>query len=446
MKMKSLYNINYHEIKFSNYVTVEFYVDSRYQNLQSRGEGAYGYVVSAFDTQMKRDVAIKKFVDPLLHPEYVDELKRTLREMKLLRHFRSHENVVTVYDIMTFPPDAVKFQHLYVVTNLFDYDLETILSKTPDENLSSEHQQFFLYQILRGLKFIHSSNIIHRDLKPSNLLVNKNCDLAICDFGLSRELESNIPRHPLTQYVQARWYRAPELLSECPSYGKPIDIWSVGCIFAEILTLQTPFFDGQNSFQQLISIIFKLHSVGCLSYIDGETYGNSKILEAALSNYNSRNISECKTNDFDHYFPHSTSATALDLLKRMLAFNPSERITVEEALAHPFLVNLHDITDEPNCHVSFNFGNNKFIDNDNDNDYELHRVKRAKTGDIFDQICINSTTNNSTPHGQQLQQINSNDSCTPFAMQTLLFKELQLYRSVSDEVSAFLSASTNLEV
>ncbi len=95
-------------------------------------------------------------------------------------------------------------------------------------------------QVLRGLKFIHSANVLHRDMKPSNLLVNANCDLAICDFGLARGVELEY-EDELTEYVVTRWYRAPELLCDSTHYGKTVDVWSVGCIFAEMLS-RRPFF------------------------------------------------------------------------------------------------------------------------------------------------------------------------------------------------------------
>jgi mitogen-activated protein kinase 1/3 len=100
--------------------------------------------------------------------------------------------------------------------------------------LTDQHFQYFLYQILRGLKYIHSGNVLHRDLKPSNLLVNSNCDLAVCDFGLARGFATE-GEDTLTEYVVTRWYRAPELLCEAPHYGRAVDVWGVGCIFAELL-------------------------------------------------------------------------------------------------------------------------------------------------------------------------------------------------------------------
>jgi len=107
--------------------------------------------------------------------------------------------------------------------------------------------QYFLYQLLRGLKYVHSANVLHRDLKPSNLLVNANCDLKIADFGLARiTSETDF----MTEYVVTRWYRAPELLLNCSEYTSAIDVWSVGCIFGEIMTRE-PLFPGKDYVHQL---------------------------------------------------------------------------------------------------------------------------------------------------------------------------------------------------
>ena len=316
-----------------------FRIDTRYQNLSLQGDGAYDCVVSAFDTVMNRRVAIKKIRSPLSE---LHHLKRILREVILLRHFITHENVVSIYDIMTDPPDVPDFEDIYIVTNLFETDLEKIIGSN-ENNLTDHHLQFFMYQILRGLKFIHSANVIHRDLKPSNLLVNSSCDLAICDFGLGRGLNS-IYENPLTQYVVTRYYRAPELLCES-NYGKPIDIWSVGCIFAEMIT-RAPFFTGDNPQEQLKCIVYKLGipPKEKLNFIKSRT---------ALSN-----ILTTQTNSVPHFamnFPNGTSFLALDLIRQMLEINPMDRITVEDALKHPYLKNFHDLVTEPVCQNIFNF-------------------------------------------------------------------------------------------
>jgi serine/threonine protein kinase len=136
-------------------------------------------------------------------------------------------------------------------------DLATIIKS--DQQLTDEHCQFFLYQILRGLKYIHSANVVHRDLvrirltqKPRNLLVNSNCDLKICDFGLARAIlpTTNNKANILTDYVATRWYRPPELLLCAKEYTTAVDVWSVGCIFAEMLR-RKPFLPGADTKSQI---------------------------------------------------------------------------------------------------------------------------------------------------------------------------------------------------
>lgn len=124
-------------------------------------------------------------------------------------------------------------------------DLSSII-KSP-QALTKEHVQFFIYQVLRGLKYLHSLNIVHRDLKPRNLLVNSNCDLRICDFGLARVDFEDLSWKvcAMTDYVATRWYRPPEVILSWTTYTKAIDLWSAGCILGELQT-RKPMFPGQD--------------------------------------------------------------------------------------------------------------------------------------------------------------------------------------------------------
>ncbi|XP_013145968.1 PREDICTED: mitogen-activated protein kinase 1-like [Papilio polytes] len=228
-----------------------FEVGPRYTNLQYIGEGAYGMVVSAFDNVKVTKVAIKK-ISPFEHQTYC---QRTLREIKILTRFK-HENIIDIRDILR--ADTIdQMKDVYIVQCLMETDLYKLL-KT--QKLSNDHICYFLYQILRGLKYIHSANVLHRDLKPSNLLLNTTCDLKICDFGLARVAD---PDHDhtgfLTEYVATRWYRAPEIMLNSKGYTKSIDIWSVGCILAEMLS-NRPIFPGKHYLDQLNHILGVLGS------------------------------------------------------------------------------------------------------------------------------------------------------------------------------------------
>ena len=316
-----------------------FYIDKRYTQSKPAGDGSYGFVASALDTVTGEKVAIKKIKD-VFH-DLVDA-KRILREMKLLRHFNTHENIITIIDIMTVPPRTEVFEDVYIVTNLMESDLERIIRSR--QRLTDQHYQYFLYQILRSLKYVHSANVLHRDLKPSNLLVNANCDLAICDFGLARGYHIE-GEETLTEYVVTRWYRAPELLCESPYYGKGVDIWSVGCIFAELLTHEA-FFRGDNPQHQLEVIVAKL---GCPSRDKLRFIQSAAALQAILQ-YEGR-----VPPPFRSLFPSDSNPLALDLLSKMLTFDESERISVEDALNHIYLKDFQGQMDEPNSKALFDF-------------------------------------------------------------------------------------------
>ncbi|GBG76729.1 hypothetical protein CBR_g22947 [Chara braunii] len=299
------------------------------------GRGAYGIVCSAINTETGEDVAIKKIGNAF---ENRVDAKRTLREIKLLRHM-DHENVIAIRDILR-PPDRTNFNDVYVVYELMDTDLHQIIRSRQD--LSEDHRRYFLYQLLRGLKYIHSANVLHRDLKPSNLLVNANCDLKICDFGLART--STEGNDFMTEYVVTRWYRAPELLLNVADYTAAIDVWSVGCIFMELL-IRRPIFPGRDYAQQLRLITELLGSPdeAELSFLRNS---NARRYMQSLPRYRRQTLQE-RFRDMD--------PEAADLMNRMLIYDPTRRITVEEALSHPYLRSLHDINDEPRCDTPFEF-------------------------------------------------------------------------------------------
>ncbi|XP_010253496.1 PREDICTED: mitogen-activated protein kinase 3-like [Nelumbo nucifera] len=312
-----------------------FEITSKYRPpIMPIGRGAYGIVCSVMNSETNEMVAIKKIANAF--DNHMDA-KRTLREIKLLRHL-DHENVIAIKDVIP-PPIPRAFCDVYIATELMDTDLHQIIRS--NQELSEEHCQYFLYQILRGMKYIHSANVIHRDLKPSNLLLNANCDLKICDFGLARPTSEN---EFMTEYVVTRWYRAPELLLNSSDYTAAIDVWSVGCIFMELMN-RKPLFPGRDHVHQMRLLTELLGTpaeaeLGFVKNEDAKRYIRQLPLHPRQS--------------FAHVFPHVHPA-AIDLIERMLTFDPTKRITVEEALAHPYLERLHDIADEPVCPEPFSF-------------------------------------------------------------------------------------------
>eukprot|EP00529_Nitzschia_sp_RCC80_P012125 CAMPEP_0113482534 /NCGR_PEP_ID=MMETSP0014_2-20120614/22969_1 /TAXON_ID=2857 /ORGANISM="Nitzschia sp." /LENGTH=566 /DNA_ID=CAMNT_0000376055 /DNA_START=880 /DNA_END=2580 /DNA_ORIENTATION=- /assembly_acc=CAM_ASM_000159 len=338
-----------------------FTVDQRYSMVRVVGSGAYGVVISAEDAKASKDDANCKVAIKMVPRAFNDEIdaKRILREIKLLKHLH-HENIVSIVDMM---PPSVRyledFHDVYIVADLMETDLHRIIYSK--QNLSIDHTQYFIYQVLRGLKYIHSAGVIHRDLKPSNLLVNSNCDLKICDFGLARGIHQ--PHNEagrggtmlLTEYVVTRWYRAPEIMLACHEYSKPIDMWSVGCIFAE-LCLRKPYFPGDDYIDQLTIISEKLGKLP-ESELDFVTSDKAKRFMRKLSNK--------PPTPLNVQFPKAPP-DALDLMRKMLQIHPRRRITVENSLSHPFMSSLHSPDDEPVAEEPFDFSFEK---------EKLHRLR-----------------------------------------------------------------------
>jgi len=312
-----------------------FEVDAKYTPIKPIGKGAYGVVCSARNTESEEKIAIKKIGNAF---DNAIDAKRTLREIKLLRHML-HENVIQIKDIMKPQNTVESFNDVYIVYELMDTDLHQIIRSS--QPLSDDHCQYFVYQLLRGLKYIHSANVLHRDLKPSNLLLNANCDLKICDFGLAR---TSSEKEYMTEYVVTRWYRAPELLLSCTEYTTAIDVWSVGCIFAELLG-RKPLFPGKDYVHQL-NLITKVIGSPAEEDLEFITSEKARRYIRSLPFYTRVNFSKL--------YPTS-SELAIDLIDKMLVFDPAKRITVEEALAHPYLNSLHDVNDEPSASSVFEF-------------------------------------------------------------------------------------------
>lgn len=321
-----------------NVLGAPFECPERYTLIRPIGQGAYGVVCSAEDTLTGEKVAIKKIAGVV---DNVTDCKRTLRELKLLRHF-SHENVIAIKDVYIPINDGPNFQDVYTVSELMDTDLHQIISS--NQGLTDDHCQYFTYQILRALKHIHSANVLHRDLKPSNILLNGNCDLKICDFGLARV--SPEENGNLTAYVATRWYRAPEIMLSSQNYTQAVDMWSVGCILGEMLG-RRPLFPGEHLCHQLhlVTNVTGTPSAGDLASINCSASAREYV-EQHLTNRSAKSMAEL--------FPNA-SELLQDLLQKMLVFDSRKRITVDEALRHPYLTTLHDPDDEPTCATVFSF-------------------------------------------------------------------------------------------
>ena len=325
------------ELKRYNVMGVRFDVDVRYNVLDVVGQGAYGVVCAAHDEERDESVAIKKIFNPFEHTTCA---KRTLREIRLLRLLQ-HENIIKLRTLLP-PVRADGFKDLYIILDLMETDLASVI-KSP-QPLSDDHVQFFLYQVLRGVKFLHTATpaITHRDLKPRNLLVNSNCDLKICDFGLARvdfedDTSSNSKAKAMTDYVATRWYRAPEIMLGSPDYTKAIDMWAVGCILAELLG-RKPLWPGSDSKHQL-GLICQCIGKPNQATIDRIHHPDIRAFVDAIPQY-------APTIAFADLYPDG-NPKACALLQRLLVFDPESRLDVERALDDSYLNQLHFPDDEP---------------------------------------------------------------------------------------------------
>ncbi|XP_022679445.1 mitogen-activated protein kinase 13 isoform X2 [Setaria italica] len=335
---------------------MEFFTEygeaSQFQIQEVIGKGSYGVVAAAIDTHTGERVAIKKIKDVF---ENVSDAARILREIKLLRLLR-HPNIVQIKHIM-LPPTRREFRDIYVVFELMESDLHQVINA--NDNLTPEHHRFFLYQLLRALKYIHAAHVFHRDLKPRNILANSDSKLKICDFGLARASFNDSPSSIFwTDYVATRWYRAPELCgSFYSSYTPAIDIWSIGCIFAEVLT-GTPLFPGKNVVHQLdlITDLLGTPSSESLSRIHSDR-ARQYLIDMRMKH----------PIPFSHKF-HDADPLALRLLERLLAFDPKDRPTAEEALADQYFRGLAKLECEPSAQpiskLDFEFEGRKLTKDD----------------------------------------------------------------------------------
>ncbi|CAH8517014.1 unnamed protein product [Schistosoma mattheei] len=283
------------------------------------GYGAFGVVWSVIDPRDGQKVALKRIPRVFHNPITA---KRVHRELKMLSCLK-HENIVNLIDVVK-SESYLNFEEIYFLFELMQTDLHKII--VSPQPLSLDHVKIFVYQILRGLKYLHSARIIHRDIKPGNMLVNSNCLLKICDFGLAR-IDDPFGEAVLTQEVVTQYYRSPELLMEATRYSYAVDIWSVGCTFAELLGRRI-LFPARSPLEQLELII---NLTGSPSPGDLESCHPDACCFVLSSRLRDPNLSilYALTPDVNELTVH--------LLGSMLKFNPRQRISATDALNHPFL-------------------------------------------------------------------------------------------------------------
>eukprot|EP01002_Notosolenus_urceolatus_P003264 NODE_1859_length_1275_cov_26.038336_g1539_i0.p1 GENE.NODE_1859_length_1275_cov_26.038336_g1539_i0~~NODE_1859_length_1275_cov_26.038336_g1539_i0.p1 ORF type:complete len:329 (-),score=97.43 NODE_1859_length_1275_cov_26.038336_g1539_i0:287-1273(-) len=290
-------------------------VEDRYRKLEKIGEGTYGVVYKCEDKAAGRIVALKKI---RLEAEDEGVPSTAIREISILKALR-HPNVVDLVDVISHP------KKLYLVFEYLDNDLKRYMSKR-EGPLSSRQVRQFTYQLLDGLAFCHSNRIIHRDLKPQNLLVTSDgTAVKLCDFGLARAFQ--MPLHTYTHEVVTLWYRAPEILLGATHYAPAVDVWSVGCIMAEMAS-KKPLFSGDSEIDQL----FKMFKV--LGTPNDTLWSGVTELKDYCAQFPSWRGQPLAT-----LLP-MMEPKAIDLLGRMLTYDPAHRISAKEALNHPYFADL----------------------------------------------------------------------------------------------------------
>ncbi|OQR93763.1 mitogen-activated protein kinase [Achlya hypogyna] len=301
-----------------------FVIPKRYNLIKVCGRGAYGIVIAATNNDTGGSVAIKKVIDCIWHPH---QLKQILREVRLMRHL-CHENILSLMDLIP-PPSYQDFRDVYMTVDLMEMDLHRIIYSK--EVLSDDHIRYFVYQMLAGLEHMHACGVLHRDLKPSNLLINSDCQLKICDMGLARP--KDVDDLGMTEYVVTRWYRAPELLLGS-TYDEGVDVWAAGCIMAEMLG-RKPLFPGRSYVHQLQLIMNVLGVPEEHSFKENPQAQKFKGRQLLSKTPSMQGI------DVSVLFPNA-NPEALDLLWKLLVFDASKRLTVQEALRHPYLAQYYD--------------------------------------------------------------------------------------------------------
>lgn len=357
-------------------------VGPQYEVKQLIGTGSYGSVCEAFDTSKRCLVAVKRIGH--MFEDLVD-CKRILREIAILSKLK-HEYIVRLYDIVA-PVNMAKFDELYLVMEICDSDLKK-LCRT-DVSLTPLHINTLLYNLLVGMKYLHSAGIYHRDLKPANCLVNQDCSIKICDFGLSRAIgEAHAVEEPgeqvntqklkrfLTGHVVTRWYRAPELILLQENYTEAIDVWSIGCIYAELLGMlegnkmedRGPLFPGSSCFplspDHKHKTDYRYHTRGkhdqlnmIFNLLGTPTEADINLLEREDARRYIRCFAAREGDGIKSKFPQ-VDDDCVDILDKMLRFNPSQRISVAKALEHPlFEASIQDKSKEVTAseHVSLDF-------------------------------------------------------------------------------------------
>lgn len=310
---------------------IDRHVLRKYEIISKLGRGAYGIVWKAIDKKTREVVALKKCFDAF---QNATDAQRTFREIMFLQELNGHENIIRLLNVLKADND----KDIYLICDYMESDLHAVIRANILEDI---HKQYIIYQLLKALKYMHSGQLLHRDIKPSNILLNSDCQVRICDFGLARSVVQtpDTKSSPvLTDYVATRWYRPPEILVGSTSYTFGVDLWSVGCILGELLSGK-PIFPGTSTMNQLDRIL------QVTGYPNTEDIASMKSPFAATM---LESLPKTRPKQLSEMFPTATPE-ALDLLRQCFQFNPAKRITAKDALRHAYVVQFHNPDDECDC-------------------------------------------------------------------------------------------------
>jgi len=288
------------------------------------GRGSYGIVFKSKRNDSGELLAIKRISTVFFSNE---DARRILRELIFMKHL-NHPNIIKLKHIFT--PRDKEYDYIYIAMEYLECDFRNMI-KLNYKTLTADHHRYILYQILNGMHYLHLSKIFHRDLKPANILINSSCTVKICDFGLARYIdgENTDSKQMWTDYVTTRWYRAPELCcAKDVAYDESIDIWSIGCIFLELVT-GTALFKGKNDFNQLnlVMAVIGIPDPVALQYYCPRVQ---------------RYIQKYKTNQYstmslDTYTRNKVDLEALALVTKMLDLNPCCRPSASKCIQSKYL-------------------------------------------------------------------------------------------------------------
>jgi cyclin-dependent kinase-like len=286
-------------------------------------------VLKARHKETNEFVAIKKFKES---EDDESVRKTTIREVKILRMLKQ-ENIVQLREAFR------RKGKLYLVFEYVDQNLLELLEAAPNgievRSRQKDKLKSYIYQLCKAIDYCHRLDVIHRDIKPENLLISANHTLKLCDFGFARTIPQK--QGALTDYVATRWYRSPELLLGGANYGREVDMWAIGCIMGE-LTDGQPLFPGESEIDQLY-VIQKV--LGPLSAEQAEAFHKNP----HLNGYKFPEISRAET--LERHYLNKLDGVALSFMKGLLEMNPRRRMSVAEALNHPYLQELGGRVDRP---------------------------------------------------------------------------------------------------